>query len=143
MRTQVMRTQDNMRTMTQMWRMNAHTLELYRGNQWLTYYGMPPTCLPDRPILPILDRDGDRDGDPVSPPSSPREPGEDEDEDEDVDEEWVWHYHDIIYTFERDRWEKMNKPVRPRKIKQKNKGKEMRRNGRLKQPGGASCNQRR
>ena len=135
-----------MRTKTQMWRMNAHTYELYRGNQWFRWRHHPPACLPDTPLLPILERDDE----PVSPPSSPREPGEDEDEDEDEDEEWDWHYYDIIYTFVHDRWghwgrsrARMNNHVRPRKIKQKNKGKEMRINGRLKQPGGASCNQRR
>jgi hypothetical protein len=132
-----------MRTKTQMWRMNAHTYELYRGNQWFTYAGLPPACLPDLPLLPILERDGD----PVSLPSSPREPGEDEDEAE--DEEWDWHYYDIIYIFVHDPCghrtrsrARMNNHVRPRKIKQK-KSKEMRINGRLKQPGGASCNQRR
>ena len=137
---------------TQMWRMNAHTYELYRGNQWFRWRHQPPACLPDTPLLPILERDDE----PVSPPSSPREPGEDEDEDEDEDEEWDWHYYDIIYIFVHDRWghwgrgrgaagarARMNNHVHPRKKKQKNKGKEMRINGRLKQPGGASCNQRR
>jgi hypothetical protein len=131
-----------MRTTTTMWRMNAHTYEVYRGNQWLTYSGLPPACLPDLPLLPILERDGD----PVSPPSSPRVPGEAEDEAE--DEEWDWHYYDLIYVHVR--WghrgrsrTRMDNQVPPRKIKQKSKGKEMRINGRLKQPGGASCNQRR
>ena len=75
------------------------------------------------------------------PPSSPREVGEEDDD--------GWRYYHICFTHEYDwicypsRRENARMNDHPRKIKQKNKGKEMRRNGRLKQPGGASCNQRR
>ena len=114
---------------------NAHAVELYYDNQWHAHDEQMLVRL--GVVIP------EQDGDPVSPPSSPREVGEEDDD--------GWRYYHICYALEyyydsypsRRENARMNKPVRPRKIKQKNKGKEMRRNGRLKQPGGASCNQRR
>ena len=117
---------------------NAHAVELYYDNQWHAHDEQMLVRL--GVLIP------ERDVEPVSPPSSPREAGE---EDEDGD---GWRYYHICYTLDEYEWicypsrrenARMNKHVRPRKIKQKNKGKEMRRKGRLKQPGGASCNQRR
>ena len=112
-----------------MMRINAHSLELYRGNQWHTYDEQ-------RLGLPYGLTLSQRDKEPFSPPSSPREPGEEEEE--------QWRYYGIfrIYGARYMTYFWVN-PYYPRTIKQKKTSKGMRRNGRLKQPGGASCNQRR
>jgi len=113
--------------------MNAHSLELYRGNQWHTYDEQ-------RLGLPYGLTLSQRDKEPFSPPSSPREPGEEEEE--------QWRYYGVfrIYGARYTTYFWVDPEVSrvpPRTIKQKKTSKEMRRNGRLKQPGGASCNQRR
>ena len=82
---------------------------------------------------------------PVSPPCSPRSDGGDDHDDD--------HEYDIDYTLLRDLgWHMQftrresadrNKRSCPRNSKQKNISKSMRRLGKLKHPGGSSCNQRR
>ena len=82
---------------------------------------------------------------PVSPPCSPRSDGGDDHDD-------VPGYdigYTLLYTldwhmqFTRRDYAALNKRSCPRNSKQKNISKSMRRLGKLKQPGGASCNQRR
>ena len=84
---------------------------------------------------------------PVSPPCSPRDPLDGGDEEDDYDEYDV--VYDLLYVlqFSREisRQEIMflNKNSIPKNIKKQRSSKSMRRMGKLKQPGGASCNQRR
>ena len=83
---------------------------------------------------------------PVSPPCSPRsDGGDDHDDDPGYDIEYYllstclrWHMQ-----FTRRESAYRNKRSCPRNSKQKNISKSMRRLGKLKQPGGSSCNQRR
>ena len=89
---------------------------------------------------------------PVSPPCSPRDPldGGDEEDDYNVDD---YDEYDVVYDLlyvlqlsrEISRREIMflNKNNIPKNIKKQRSSKSMRRMGKLKQPGGASCNQRR
>ena len=89
---------------------------------------------------------------PVSPPCSPRDPldGGDEEDDYNVDDYDEYDVvYDLLYVFqfsrETSRQEIMflNKNSIPKNIKKQRSSKSMRRMGKLKQPGGASCNQRR
>ena len=80
---------------------------------------------------------------PVSPPCSPRELGEGDDYPEyDIN-------YSLLYVFEWPRYISQqeisfwNKQSIPKNIKKQSSTKRMRRMGKLKQPGGASCNQRR
>jgi hypothetical protein len=111
-------------------RMNAFSVEVYDWNNgWETH---------EDEELPYGLTLSDRDPNPVSPPSSPREAGEYVEDD--------WNYYDIVlirgfrYEFNGKDIAMMNKNRYPRKIK---RNKDMRRSGMLKQPGGASCDQRR
>ena len=81
---------------------------------------------------------------PVSPPGSPRG----SDEEDDYIPEYDWKY-DLVEV--RD-WQELisrretalqNKHSFPKNSKRNNISKNMRRMGKLKQPGGSSCNQRR
>ena len=89
---------------------------------------------------------------PVSPPCSPRDPldGGDEEDDYNVDDydEYDVEY-DLLYVIQLSREISrreimfLNKNNIPKNIKKQRSSKSMRRMGKLKQPGGASCNQRR
>ena len=84
---------------------------------------------------------------PVSPPCSPRDPLDGGDEEDNYNVYDV--VYDLLYVFqfsrETSRQEIMflNKNSIPKNIKKQRSSKSMRRMGKLKQPGGASCNQRR
>ena len=98
--------------------------------------GWPRTIVYERTLVPYVMPDL-----PVSPPGSPR--GSDE---EDVYvPEYDWKY-DLVEV--RD-WQVLCWPreialqIFPKNSKRKNISKNMRKMGRLKQPGGSSCNQRR
>ena len=86
---------------------------------------------------------------PVSPPCSPRDPLDEED-DYNVDDydEYDVEY-DLLYVIQLSREISrreimfLNKNNIPKNIKKQRSSKSMRRMGKLKQPGGASCNQRR
>ena len=82
---------------------------------------------------------------PVSPPCSPRsDGGDDHDDDPGYDIELTLHrVIDWRPQFTRRESAYRNKRSCPRNSKQKNISKSMRRLGKLKQPGGSSCNQRR
>ena len=82
---------------------------------------------------------------PVSPPCSPRsDGGDDHDDVPGYDMELTLHrVIDWRPQFTRRESAYQNKRSCPRNSKQKNISKSMRRLGKLKQPGGASCNQRR
>jgi hypothetical protein len=84
---------------------------------------------------------------PVSPPCSPRDPLDGGDEEDDYDEYDV--VYDLLYVLQLSREISrreimfLNKNSIPKNIKKQRSSKSMRRMGKLKQPGGASCNQRR
>ena len=84
---------------------------------------------------------------PVSPPCSPRDPLDGGDEEDDYDEYDV--VYDLLYVLQLSREISrreimfLNKNNIPKNIKKQRSSKSMRRMGKLKQPGGASCNQRR
>ena len=82
---------------------------------------------------------------PVSPPCSPRsDGGDDHDDVPGYDMELTLHrVIDWRPQFTHRESAYRNKRSCPRNSKQKNISKSMRRLGKLKQPGGASCNQRR
>jgi hypothetical protein len=84
---------------------------------------------------------------PVSPPGSPREGSDEED---DYIPEYDWKYNlvevrDWVPYITRHEIAYRNKHSFsfPKNSKRKNNSKNMRRMGKLKQPGGSSCNQRR
>ena len=84
---------------------------------------------------------------PVSPPCSPRDPLDGGDEEDDYDEYDV--VYDLLYVLQLSREISrreimfLNKNSIPKNIKKQRCSKSMRRLGKLKQPGGSSCNQRR
>ena len=84
---------------------------------------------------------------PVSPPCCPRDPLDGGDEEDDYDEYDV--VYDLLYVLQLSREISrreimfLNKNNIPKNIKKQRSSKSMRRMGKLKQPGGASCNQRR
>jgi len=82
---------------------------------------------------------------PVSPPCSPRsDGGDDHDYHPEYDIELTLHHViDWRPQFTHRESAYRNKRSYPRNSKQKNISKSMRRLGKLKQPGGSSCNQRR
>ena len=82
---------------------------------------------------------------PVSPPGSPRG---DSDEEDDYIPEYDWKYNlvevrDWMRPITRRETAYQNKHSFPKNSKRKNNSKNMRILGKLKQPGGSSCNQRR
>ena len=104
--------------------------------------GQPRTAVWESRLVPVIPPDL-----PVSPPCSPRDPLDGGDEEDnypmyDVD-------YTLLYVLERptetSRHEIMflNKNSIPKNIKKQRCSKSMRRLGKLKQPGGSSCNQRR
>jgi len=98
--------------------------------------GWPRTIVYERTLVPHVMPDL-----PVSPPGSPRG----SDEEDDYVPEYDWKY-DLVEV--RD-WQELCRPRKiayqnlPKNSKRKNISKNMRRMGKLKQPGGSSCNQRR
>ena len=112
------------------------------GNSSITYNG---TFLPygiTTPELHFIDED------PVSPPRSPRTDGVQEIRPMAIFHEPVyeyglhWVYTHELYNLEEDIRKRHNKFYRKNKNKTLNM-KHFRRNHKLKQPGGSSCNQRR
>ena len=104
--------------------------------------GQPRTAVWESRLAPVIPPDL-----PVSPPCSPRDPldgGDEEDNYPMYDVEYSLLY---VFQFSREtsRQEIMflNKNSIPKNIKKQRSSKSMRRMGKLKQPGGASCNQRR
>jgi hypothetical protein len=104
--------------------------------------GQPRTAVWESRLVPVIPPDL-----PVSPPCSPRDPldgGDEEDNYPMYDVEYSLLY---VFQFSREtsRQEIMflNKNSIPKNIKKQRSSKSMRRMGKLKQPGGASCNQRR
>jgi hypothetical protein len=100
--------------------------------------GWPRTIMYEQTVVPHVMADH-----PVSPPGSPREEGE-------VDD-YIPEY-DIVYNIVvisdwvgiyRGETAYQNKRSFPKNSKRKTISKNMRKMGRLKQPGGSSCNQRR
>lgn len=102
--------------------------------------GWPRTMMYEQTIVPHVRADL-----PVSPPCSPRPGGGDQDDDyPEYDIEYtLLRVFDWLPQFTRRESAYRNKHSFPRNIKQKNISKSMRRMGKLKQPGGTSCNQRR
>jgi len=99
--------------------------------------GWPRTVVYDRTRIPY-------DTSPVSPPGSPRE---DSDEEDDYIPEYVWKYdlievRDWVGLITRRETAYQNKHSFLKNSKRKNNSKNLRRLGKLKQPGGSSCNQR-
>ena len=98
--------------------------------------GWPRTIVYERTLVPYVMPDL-----PVSPPGSPR--GSDEEDDYVPEYDWKYELVEV-----RD-WQALCRPretafqIFPNNSKRKNISKNMRRMGKLKQPGGSSCNQRR
>lgn len=126
-----------------MLRMNALSVQVFNGHGWVTHTRetMPSDSMSWSEVTKKRDRN------PISPPSSPREAVEDDEED--------WDYYEVVEdrmcygnNFYKDHTDiyMMNKKRLTKNIKRQTKIKRqtyMRRNGSLKQPGGASCDQRR
>ena len=96
--------------------------------------------------LPELDLDPDPSVSPIF--DDPPEPGQDEDEDHNHNGPYLDHNGVYVYlhyfTPFRDKGEiRRQTRFSPNKLKGKHHNRYMRRNGQIKQPGGASCNQRR
>jgi hypothetical protein len=114
----------------------VHQIEDY--NQSPT--GWPRTIVYERTLVPHVIADL-----PVSPPGSPREGSDEED---DYIPEYDWKYdlvevRDWVGIITRRETAYQNKHSFPKNSKRKSNSKNMRRMGKLKQPGGSSCNQRR
>ena len=102
--------------------------------------GWPRTIVYERTLVPHVIADL-----PVSPPGSPREGSDEED---DYIPEYDWKYdlvevRDWLVLITRRETAYQNKHSFPKNSKRKSNSKNMRRMGKLKQPGGSSCNQRR
>jgi len=104
--------------------------------------GQPRTAVWESRLVPVIPPDL-----PVSPPCSPRDPLDGGGEEDDYDEYDV--VYDLLYVLQLSREISrreimfLNKNNIPKNIKKQRSSKSMRRMGKLKQPGGASCNQRR
>ena len=112
----------------------------YRGTRFCLLHGWPREMVYEVKYF-IADL-------PVSPPSSPRPDGGDGHPVYDFEYTLLHVFDTVIWPFTRSETAYRNKRSFPRNIKQKNIkqkniSKSMRRMGKLKQPGGASCNQRR
>ena len=104
--------------------------------------GQERTAVWESRLVPVIPPDL-----PVSPPCSPRDPLDDGDEEDNYPMYDVEYSLLYVFQFSREtsRQEIMflNKNSIPKNIKKQRSSKSMRRMGKLKQPGGASCNQRR
>jgi len=98
--------------------------------------GWPRTIVFERTLVPHVMVDL-----PVSPPGSPR--GSDEEDDYIPEYDWKYDLVEVRDWLEL-RWSRETAYQNfPKNSKRKNISKNMRRMGKLKQPGGSSCNQRR
>ena len=98
--------------------------------------GWPRTIVFERTLVPHVMADL-----PVSPPGSPR--GSDEEDDYIPEYDWKYDLVEVRDWLELSWSRETAYQNFPKNSKRKNISKNMRRMGKLKQPGGSSCNQRR